>query len=121
MKWGFNFMGLIKLAAKSIGNQYIQVAINYTTNQAKAKALRDNIAQSIAKFIYEIFITYFACPTHLVSDQGTCFINRKIEILTQEFMITHHKSTTYYPQGNSQAKSTNKILGRLLAKMVNAN
>jgi hypothetical protein len=56
-----------------------------------------------------------------VSDQGTCFINRKIEILTQEFMITHHKSTTYYPQGNSQAKSTNKILGRLLAKMVNAN
>ncbi len=36
-------------------------------------------------------------------------------------MITHHKSTTYYPQGIGQAKSTNKSVGRLLAKMVNAN
>jgi hypothetical protein len=36
-------------------------------------------------------------------------------------MITHHKSTTYYPQKNDQTKSTNNILGRLLAKMVNAN
>jgi hypothetical protein len=56
-----------------------------------------------------------------VSDHKTHFINRTIEILTQEFMITHHKSTTYYPQGNDQAKSTNKTLGRLLAKMINAN
>ncbi len=52
--------------------------------------------------------------THLVSDQGTHFINRTIEILTQE-------STTYYAQRNDQTKSTNKTLGRLLAKMVNAN
>ncbi len=87
----------------------------------KAKALRDNTIQSTAKFIYEIIITRFGCPIHLVSDQGTHFINRTIEILTQEFMITHHKSTTYYPQGNGQAESTNKTLGRLLAKMVNAN
>ncbi len=70
---------------------------------------------------YEHIITHFGCPIHLVSDHKTHFINRTIEILTQEFMITHHKSTTYYPQGNDQAKSTNKTLGRLLAKMINAN
>jgi hypothetical protein len=33
-------------------------------------------------------------------------------------MITHHKSTTYYPQGNGQVESINKTLGRLLAKMI---
>jgi hypothetical protein len=36
-------------------------------------------------------------------------------------MITHHKSTTYYPQGNGQAKSTNKMLKQILTKLVNAN
>jgi hypothetical protein len=41
--------------------------------------------------------------------------------LVQKIMITHHKSTIYYPQGNSRAKSTNKILKQILTKLVNAN
>jgi hypothetical protein len=36
-------------------------------------------------------------------------------------MIVHHKSTTYYPQGNRQAKSINKTLGKILAKLVDVN
>jgi transposase InsO family protein len=71
--------------------------------------------------LYEDIITRFGCPTHLVYDQESHFINRNIEIITQEFMITHHKSTTYYPQRNGQAESTNKTLGMILAKIVNAN
>jgi hypothetical protein len=121
MKSGLDFMGPITLATKSIGNQYILVVINHTTKWGEAKALKDNIVQSTIKFIYENIITCFGCLIHLVNDQGTHLINRTIEILIQEFMITHHKSTTYYPQGNGQTKSTNKTLGRLLAKMVNVN
>ncbi len=97
------------------------MATDYTTKWVEAKTLRNNIVHNIVKFIYENINTCFGCPIHLVNDQGTHFINRTIEILTQEFMITHYKSTTYYPQGNGQVKSTNKTLGRLLTKMVNAN
>ncbi len=97
------------------------MAIDYITKWVEAKTLKDIIAQNIIKFIYENIITHFGCLTHLVGDQNTHFINRTIEILTQEFMIAHHKSTTYYPQGNGQAKFTNNNLGKLLAKMVNAN
>jgi len=57
----------------------------------------------------------------VVNDNGSHFINDTIEILTTEFMITHHTSITYYPQGNGQVKSTNKTLKRLIIKLVNAN
>jgi hypothetical protein len=32
--------------------------------------------------------------------KGSHFINAFTELLVQEFMITHHKSTTDYPQEN---------------------
>ncbi len=107
-------MGPIKLATRYTGNQYIIVATNYITKWVEAKALHDNTTKSIAKFIYEQIITRFGYPTHLVSDQGSHFINKTIEILVEEFMIAHHKSTTYYPQGNRQVESTNKTLGKIL-------
>ncbi len=53
MKWGFDFMGLVKLVVKYIENQYIIIAIDYITKWVEAKAFCDNMAKSIAKFIYE--------------------------------------------------------------------
>jgi len=73
------------------------------------------------KFINENIITRFGCPTHFISDQGSHFINKTIEVLVAEFMIIHHKSTTYYPQGNGQVELINKTLEKILAKLVNVN
>jgi hypothetical protein len=100
MKWGLDFMGPIKPIAKNTSNQYIIVAIDYTIKWVEAKVLGNNITKNIAKYIYENIITRFGCPTHFVSDQGSHFINKTIEVLVEEFMIIQHKSTTYYPQGN---------------------
>jgi hypothetical protein len=36
-------------------------------------------------------------------------------------MISHHKSTTYYPKGNRQVEFINKTLGKILTKLVYAN
>jgi hypothetical protein len=67
VKWGFDFMEPIKPTTKSTGNQYILVATNYTTKWVEAKTLRDNMAQSVIKFIYENVITHYGCLTHLVN------------------------------------------------------
>ncbi len=68
MKWGFDYMGLIKLVVKYIGNQYIIITIDYITKLVEAKAFCDNMAKSITKLIYEQIITRFGCSTHLVND-----------------------------------------------------
>jgi hypothetical protein len=35
-KWGLDFIGLVKLASRMLGNQYILVAINYVTKWVEA-------------------------------------------------------------------------------------
>jgi hypothetical protein len=57
----------------------------------------------------------------LVSDEGIHFVNDAIENLTYHFLLQHMISTIYYPQGNGQAKSTNKVIGSLFIKLVNEN
>jgi len=57
----------------------------------------------------------------LVSDQKTHFINKAIEIFTNNFLLRHTTSTTYYPHSNGQVESTHKIIGSLLTKLVNEN
>jgi hypothetical protein len=68
MKWGLDFMGPIKPTSKTIGNRYIIIAIDYTTKWVEVRALKDNIAKNIIKFIYENIITKFGCPTRFISD-----------------------------------------------------
>ena len=120
-KWGLDFIGPVNPPAKGTRNRYIITATDYTTKWVEARALRDNMAKSTAKFLSEEIITKFGCPLEFVSDQGSHFINDTIKVLAQEFMIIHRKLTTYYPQANDQVESTNKLIKITLTKMVNAD
>jgi hypothetical protein len=60
-------------------------------------------------------------PFTLIGNQGTHFINEVIEILTTHFLFQHASFVTYYTQGNNQIKSTNKVFGLLLTKLINEN
>jgi hypothetical protein len=116
-KWGLDYVGPIKPAARGSQARYIIVATDYMTKWAEARAVRKADARSTARFIYEHVITRFGCPIELVTDRGTHFINEVITELLGKFMIIHRKSTPYYPRGNGQAESTNKILSGILTKI----
>ncbi|MCO5614955.1 hypothetical protein L7F22_069241 [Adiantum nelumboides] len=57
----------------------------------------------------------------LVSDRRTHFLNEVIQELTKTHMILHKNSTPYHPQDNGQAESSNKILVKILKKIVQEN
>jgi len=63
----------------------------------------------------------FGCPLTIVTNQGTHFINNVIIYFTDHFNFKHTSFIVYYPQGNGQTKSTNKVFGTLLTKLVNEN
>ena len=119
MRWGLDFVGPIKSLGRFTGARYILVATDYAIKWVEAKALRTNTATVTAKFLYEQIITRFGYPMELISNRGGRFINKTIQALTTTYFITHKTSTSYYPQGNGQAESTNKVIGTLLAKLVN--
>ena len=120
MKWGLDFVGPVKKTWHT-GKRYILVATDYATKWIEVRALRKNFAQETAQFLYESILTRFRCPLHLVSDQGSHFLNGTIQVLTEHFLLRHTTSTTYYPQSNGQAESTNKVIVTMLQKLVNDN
>jgi hypothetical protein len=79
---------------KHIGARYIITMIEYLTRWAEERELKDCSATTAVHFIFDDIVTRFGCPKILMSDQGTHFINKIVEALTEEFAIDHQKSMT---------------------------
>ena len=72
----------------------------------------------MTNFICEHIIIRFGIPHKIISDNGTPFVNKSVREVLENYRIKHHRSTPYYPQGNGLAEATNRMLLRILSKMV---
>uniref|UniRef100_A0A2N9GMU2 RNA-directed DNA polymerase n=1 Tax=Fagus sylvatica TaxID=28930 RepID=A0A2N9GMU2_FAGSY len=114
--WGLDLIGPINPA--SGGCIWILVATEYFTKWVEAIPLRKATGAAVANFIREHIITRFGIPYKLVTDNGTPFINKDVREMLEHYRVKHRRSTPYYPQGNGQAEATNRMLLRILSKMV---
>jgi hypothetical protein len=89
MKWGLDFIGLIKPMNHSHGNKYILVAIDYVTKWAEAKALKISTTKVTIQFIYKFIMTRFGCPLILVNDQSTHFYQWSHRNPYHSFLFQH--------------------------------
>ncbi len=99
------------------GNRYIVTAMDYFTKWPIAKAIKEATAKTVSKFIYEKIICEHGCLQVLQSDQGTHFVNRVIQDLSEKFRIKHRLLTPYHPQTNGLVERFNQTLCEKLAKM----
>jgi transposase InsO family protein len=120
-KWSIDFAGPINPLGKHTGARYIITATQYLTRWDEARAVKDCSETTTTHFIFDDIITIFGCPKPLMSDQGTHFINKTIEALTEEFVVHHQKSTPYHPQANGTIEAFNKILETALTKICSVN
>uniref|UniRef100_A0A2N9H0B8 Integrase catalytic domain-containing protein n=1 Tax=Fagus sylvatica TaxID=28930 RepID=A0A2N9H0B8_FAGSY len=114
--WGLDLIGPINPA--SGGYIWILVATEYFTKWVEAIPLRRATGAAVANFIREHIITRFGIPYKLITDNGTPFINKDVREVLEHYRVKHRRSTPYYPQGNGQAEATNRMLLRILSKMV---
>ena len=99
------FRGPFIPAMARTGNKYILEAIDYCMKWVEAKALRDNIATSTTKFLYELIRCRFDCPIELIINQGSHFLNIVVYDLTEHYAVVHKKSMPYYPHANGRIKN----------------
>uniref|UniRef100_A0A2N9ENF4 Integrase catalytic domain-containing protein n=1 Tax=Fagus sylvatica TaxID=28930 RepID=A0A2N9ENF4_FAGSY len=114
--WGLDLIGPINPA--SGGCIWILVATEYFTKWVEAIPLRKATGAAVSNFIREHIITRFGIPYKLITDNGTPFVNKDVREVLEHYRVKHRRSTPYYPQGNGQAEATNRMLLRILSKMV---
>jgi len=118
-KCSINFLFPVNVLLRGMGVHYIITSMHYLIRWVKCKSIKNCIAETTTQFIFENVITRFECLKVLMSDQGSCFLNKTIWELTQEFMIHHQKINIYHPQANGTIESFNNILEHALAKVCN--
>ncbi|XP_059067494.1 uncharacterized protein LOC131858312 [Cryptomeria japonica] len=69
----------------------------------------------------ENIITRFSVPARIITDNGMCFKSEEFNTFCEEYGIKISHSSPYHPQGNRQAESSNKIILKIIKKMLGQN
>ena len=98
------------------GNVFIVTAIDYATGWPVAKAIPNQEALTIAKFIHEDIYALYGPPKELLSDNGSNFLSEVIAHLVRVLQTRHRLTTPYHPRANGKVENLNGTLGAVLTK-----
>eukprot|EP00253_Pinus_taeda_P006696 PITA_06696 len=76
---------------------------------------------TIIQFLESNILSRFGYPEKIITDNAAAFKSKKIISFCHKFHITLGHSTTYYPQGNGLAESSNKSLINIIKKLLEEN
>jgi hypothetical protein len=81
-------------------------------------ALKNMTHKEVISFVLEHIVYRFGLPQTLTTDQGASFMSHQFKEFAAFLKIKLLNFSPYYTQANGQAKSSNKILIRLIKKKI---
>ena len=102
-------------------HKWILTTIDYFTKWIEAIPTRRATESVIMDFLEENILARFGCPRRIVIDNATAFKSKKMINFCHKYHISLNHSTGYYPQGNGLVESSNKILVRIINKLLEDN
>jgi transposase InsO family protein len=75
----------------------------------------------VIDFLEDNILSRFSCPRKIVTDNAQAFKSMAMISFCQKYNIVLGHSTTYYPQGNGLAESSNKSLINIIKKVLDEN
>jgi len=97
------------------------IATDYFTKWIEAISTRQAMDTIIIQFLESNILSHFGCPHKIITDNVAVFNSKRMVEFCKKHNITLGHSTTYYPQGNGLAESSNKSLVNIIKKMLEAN
>jgi hypothetical protein len=82
------------------GNKYFMVMMDHFTKYLQIYPLRNITAESVAKKIVKSWCCIFGIPETILSDGGTQYQSKLIDLIYDYFDIKRLKTTPFHPAGN---------------------
>jgi hypothetical protein len=119
-QWGLDFIGKFN-DNSSNGYSWVITATNYFTKWVEAIPTKSATEKVVMDFLEDRIITRFGVPSKIVTDNAKAFCSAEMSSFCFKYGIILSHASDYYPQGNGQAKSTNKNLMTIVKKIVGEN
>ncbi|XP_052746959.1 uncharacterized protein LOC112050731 [Bicyclus anynana] len=100
-------IGALKL---SNGYKYCVTIIDRCTKWPEVIPVQEVTAETVAKALYENWISRFGVPLRLSSDRGSNFESALFNVLMKRWGITRIHTTAYHPQANGQVERLHRTL-----------
>ncbi|XP_016742939.1 uncharacterized protein [Gossypium hirsutum] len=95
--------------------------VDYVSKWMEEKATRHADAKTVVDFLKSYIFSRFGTLRALISDRGTHFCNKVIDMLLKKYGVVQRVAMAYHPQSNSQAEVLNREIKMVLEKTVKPN
>jgi hypothetical protein len=119
-QWGLDFIGEIN-PHSSAQHKWILTTTDYFTKWVEAIPTKRATDSVVIDFLEDNILSRFGCPRKIVTDNAQAFKSMAMISFCQKYNIVLGHSTTYYPQGNGLAESSNKSLVNIIKKVLDEN
>ncbi|PAA55822.1 hypothetical protein BOX15_Mlig019225g1 [Macrostomum lignano] len=102
------------LPRSKAGNIYLLTVQDSFTKWPDAYPLRNQKARTVARALFNRWISQHGCPSTLHSDQGRNFESQVMREMCRILEIRKSRTTAYHPSGNGQVENFNKSLKSIL-------